>query len=560
MKLENLKTGKKLALGFGASTALMLLLALAAWWQMSVINRSMDRAIQEAHKGMLAMEVGASVSDVYLEMWGLVAAKDAAGKQHHKAALDAARQVYRTDMESLKSLMATEDGKACLARLEEAIKSAAGLNNEIIENALKAEGMDEVAMRLFETDSIKAMQETIKPAIEALVSWQGKQVEAADLDAEAAFLRALWTLAVGSLVAAFLAGVMGVLITRNIVIPVLGCVEITGRLAQGDFSTEVSDAYRKRTDEIGDLARGFHSMSDNIRKLLRGMIDGVQTVAAAATELSAVSAQTAQSVQTLTGKTTTVAAAAEEASANTTSVAASMEQASTNLSSVASATEQMSATIGEIASNSEKVRSISLQAGSQASSVTALMQQLGQAAQEIGHVTEVITDISSQTNLLALNATIEAARAGAAGKGFAVVANEIKELARQTAQATEDIKSKISGVQVSTGSAISDIERINEVIGEVGQLITGIATAIEEQAVVTRDVAGNIAQATTGVQESNEQVAQTASVSKTIARDIAQMDSASHEIHSGGQQVQSSATELSSLAEQLKGMVGQFKV
>lgn len=180
---------------------------------------------------------------------------------------------------------------------------------------------------------------------------------------------------------------------------------------------------------------------------------------------------------------------------------ANMEQAATNLSSVASATEQMSATIGEVASNSEKARHVSAKAGEQATSVSELMKQLGLAAQEIGKVTETITEISSQTNLLALNATIEAARAGAAGKGFAVVANEIKELAQQTAEATEDIKAKISGVQTSAGSAISDIEGITIVISQVGEMVSGIAAAIEEQAVVTKDIAGNIAHASTGVQD-----------------------------------------------------------
>jgi methyl-accepting chemotaxis protein len=262
----------------------------------------------------------------------------------------------------------------------------------------------------------------------------------------------------------------------------------------------------------------------------------------------------------MSGRTATVAAAAEESSANTLSVAASMEQASINLSSVASATEEMSATIGEISASSERARAISADAGAQATAVSALMTRLGQAAQEIGKVTEVITDISSQTNLLALNATIEAARAGAAGKGFAVVANEIKELAKQTAAATEDIKGKIGGVQNSAGSAISDIQKITGVIAEVGHLVAGIATAIEEQAAVTRDVAGNIAQASAGVQEANERVAQTASVSKTMAQDIAGVDAAAGDIRSGGEQVQSSAAELSRLAEQLTSLVGQFTV
>jgi len=185
---------------------------------------------------------------------------------------------------------------------------------------------------------------------------------------------------------------------------------------------------------------------------------------------------------------------------------------------------------------------------------------LGQAAQEIGQVTETITNISAQTNLLALNATIEAARAGAAGKGFAVVANEIKELARQTAEATEDIKARINGIQNSTGSAVTDIEQITGVIREVGGIVAGIAAAIEEQATVTRDVAGNIAQASTGVREANERVSQTATVSRSIARDIAGVNRAVSDIRQGGEQVQTSAVELSHLAEQLRSQVAQFRM
>jgi len=146
-----------------------------------------------------------------------------------------------------------------------------------------------------------------------------------------------------------------------------------------------------------------------------------------------------------------------------------------------------------------------------------MMQQLGQAAREIGKVTETITDISSQTNLLALNATIEAARAGAAGKGFAVVANEIKELARQTAEATEDIKGRSPGCRVRREERSRISRRSAGLIKEVGSIVAGIAAAIEEQAAVTKDVAGNIAQASSGVKEANERVSQTAAVSKSIA-------------------------------------------
>jgi methyl-accepting chemotaxis protein len=188
------------------------------------------------------------------------------------------------------------------------------------------------------------------------------------------------------------------------------------------------------------------------------------------------------------------------------------------------------------------------------------MEKLGQAAQEIGHVTETITNISAQTNLLALNATIEAARAGTAGKGFAVVANEIKELAKQTAEATEDIKLRIAGIQNSTGSAITDIGQITTVIKDVGTIVTSIAAAIEEQATVTRDVAGNIAQASSGVRDANERVTHTAQVSKSIAHDIAGVNAAVADIRQGGEHVQSSAIDLSKLAEQLGAQVAQFRV
>jgi len=352
----------------------------------------------------------------------------------------------------------------------------------------------------------------------------------------------------------------GFLSVRKITAPLNTVVAYTEHLTQGNYTEEIPETLRLQKDEIGDLARAFHLMVESTRDLLKNMIAGIQTVAASATELSAISAQTVQNVQTMSDKTSTVAAAAEESSANTTSVAASMEEAATNLSSVAGATEEMSATIGEIAANSERARVISSDAGAQSAAVSVLMKQLGDAAMEIGKVTETITNISSQTNLLALNATIEAARAGAAGKGFAVVANEIKELARQTATATEDIKARIGGVQSSAGSAISDTGAISGIISEVSHIVSNIATAIEEQSAVTRDVAGNIAQASAGVQEANERVAQTANVSKNIAQDMAEVDAATAQIRSAGQQVQNSALELSKLAEDLKRLVGRFKV
>ncbi len=348
-------------------------------------------------------------------------------------------------------------------------------------------------------------------------------------------------------------------IRRSIAAPIGESVKMTVLLAGGDFSREVPAALLDRGDELGELGRGFQGMIANTRKLLEDVAGGVKTLVDSAANLSEVSETTAESVHSVSEKTQTVAVAAEEASANTQSVAASMEEAATNLSSVAAATEEMSSTVAEIAGNSDRARKISEESTTQVRSITELMQQLGKAAKEIGKVTQTITDISSQTNLLALNATIEAARAGAAGKGFTVVANEIKELARQTAAATEDIKLKIAGVQDSADHVIGDIHKVADVIKDVGDIVASIAASIEEQASVTREVAENIAQASLGVRDANERVAQTASVSASIARDMAGINSSMGVIGEGGERVRTSTDELGSLAEQLESTVGKFK-
>jgi methyl-accepting chemotaxis protein len=186
--------------------------------------------------------------------------------------------------------------------------------------------------------------------------------------------------------------------------------------------------------------------------------------------------------------------------------------------------------------------------------------ELGEAAKAISKVTEVITEISEQTNLLALNATIEAARAGEAGKGFAVVANEIKELAKQTANATMEIKEKISGIQDSTSVTVSEIGQITQVIGDVNDIVATIAAATEEQLAAAREISGNISQASTGIQEVNESLAQSSAVSSEIAKDIADVNQESAKMTNSSSQVDMSANDLKGLADELELVVGRFKV
>ena len=313
-------------------------------------------------------------------------------------------------------------------------------------------------------------------------------------------------------------------------------------------------------DEVGDLAFWFNTFMEKLQRIIKDIAGKADTLNLASSALSDLSGQMSDGTGQLSAKASAVASSGEEMSSNMESVAAAMEEASTNISMVATSVEEMTATINEIAQNSEKACTITGEAVSRAQNVSNKVDRLGNAAQEVGKVTDSINEISEQTNLLALNATIEAARAGEAGKGFAVVADEIKELARQTAGATQEIKEKIEGIQDSTSETISEIGQILAVINDVNEIVSTIATAVEEQSVTTREIASNVTQASGGIQEVNENVSQSSVVSKEIAKDIAEVNQTTGEISDSSSQVKLNAKELSQLANELKAMVSRFKV
>ena len=313
-------------------------------------------------------------------------------------------------------------------------------------------------------------------------------------------------------------------------------------------------------DEVGELAKWFNIFMEKLRTIIAEISGNADSMTSSSVDLSKLSSNLSEGADTTSAKSNTVATAAEEMSSNINSVAAATEEASTNMNLVATAAEEMTSTINEIAQNSEHARTITQDAVKQADDASQKIDELGRAAQEISKVTETITEISEQTNLLALNATIEAARAGEAGKGFAVVANEIKELARQTAEATQDIKNRIEGIQKSTSMSVKQVEGISKVINDVNEIVSTIATAVEEQSVTTKEIAGNVAQASNGMQEVSENIAQSSAVSSEIARDIADVNQSSNDMSNSSSQVDMSAQQLSKLAEQLKGLVGKFKI
>ncbi len=345
------------------------------------------------------------------------------------------------------------------------------------------------------------------------------------------------------------------IIARPINLAVAGLRDIAE--GEGDLTMRLQ---AKNKDEIGELAHWFNVFIAKLQGIIGQIAENSEFLGLSSGQLTEIAKKLSGSAESSSQRADNVATASEEMSANLSNVAAAMEQSSTNTNMVASAAEEMSATIREIAESAEKARSVSADAVKQAENASGKMSKLGQAAEKIGKVTETITEISEQTNLLALNATIEAARAGEAGKGFAVVANEIKDLAKQTAEATLDIKNLIDAVQNTTQNAGTEIGQISEVITGVNDIVAAIATAVEEQTAATREIANNISQTSQGIQEVNENVSQSSIVASAITEDISQVNVAATEISEGSREVENSSAQLQERAANLNSIVGSFRI
>jgi len=322
---------------------------------------------------------------------------------------------------------------------------------------------------------------------------------------------------------------VGLGIIRSILGPIGSTVSVLELVAGGDLRPR-TDARSK--DEIGRMGGALNHALDGFSDAIGSISRNAVTLAGASEELSSVSQQ--------------LGANAEETAAQSNVVSAAAEQVSRSVQTVATGTEEMSASIREIAKSMADASRVAASAVVMAESTDRTIAQLGLSSQEIGKVVKVITSIAEQTNLLALNATIEAARAGEAGKGFAVVANEVKELAKETARATEDIGQKIAAIQSDADGAVAAIREISGIIGQINDIQSTIASAVEEQSATTSEIGRNIAEAAKG---SNE-----------IAGNIAAVAEAAQSTASGATQSQSSAGELGRMAADLQRLVTQFQV
>ena len=322
--------------------------------------------------------------------------------------------------------------------------------------------------------------------------------------------------------------VQGINRTLDAVIePVKEASVILAKIAEGNLAARVQGQYR------GDHARikeDINKMASNLQENFRTIGQNAQTLASSSEELTAVSHQ--------------MAGNAEETATQAGVVSAASEQVSRNVATVASGGEQMQSSIREIAKNANEAARVAKNAVHSATATNETVGKLGESSVEIGNVIKVITSIAQQTNLLALNATIEAARAGEAGKGFAVVANEVKELAKQTAKATEEISQKIEAIQGDTKAAVGAIGEITTVINQINDISNAIASAVEEQTVTTNEINRSMAEAAKGVGDITKNITGVA----TAAKDTTQ----------GANNTQKAAQELSQMAGRLQTVVSRF--
>jgi methyl-accepting chemotaxis protein len=530
-----LTLGKKLALGFGAILTLMVISGTAA-----IVKIREMRALQEylADNRMPTLDAGRCLQRDILQSGNKARQAILAGNQNERRqdGIDRFQKTWESvdkDIATLTELaprFTLQQNRDRLASIKEGLPNFRELQQKAIDiAAAHANGAVENAGNNY-TDTATPAGDAISKTVGDLVGSVTEMTQKVKNDLAATGETLIWMLSISTLSSLGIGIGVAVFLSRRISATTQSIVVQTQAIAGGDLTRAKLEI--RSDDELGDLTTSVNEMQASLSNLIQSIRSTAEQVAASSEELSATSQQ--------------ITANSEETTAQARVVSEAGGQVNTNLQTLASGAEEMNSTIGEIAKNATEAARVSGEAVAAADSANQTVSKLGDSSVEIEKVMDVITSIAQQTNLLALNATIEAARAGEAGKGFAVVANEVKELAKQTAKATEEIKHKISAIRENTGGAVTAIGGIKGVIDKVSHISTVIATAVEEQSATTSEMTRNVSEAARGA--------------ATISSNIQGVAEAAQSTSTSVGEAQTATEHLAKMANQLRELVGQFKV
>jgi methyl-accepting chemotaxis protein len=530
-----LTLGRKLGLSFGVILGLMIVSSIMSYVTVKdsqakeefLINVRVATIIN-CRKAQSNLDYTGSKSRHFILAGAQPARREAALKAFNAGWENVAKEVAA--LTAVSPRWSLQENRDRLARLKEALPKARAAQEAAMN--LAASGVADAVVKggnEYADVASPAVDESTKSLGELADSFENL-VKESESSLNAANGSMIWTMDATTSIALAVGIFVAVFLSRRISRATNSVLIKADAIAAGDLTLD--DLKLSSDDEIGDLTKAMNKMNGKLKQMIQDIAENAQHVATASEEFSSVSQQ--------------ITANSQETSAQANVVSNATQRVNQNLQTVATGAEEMGASIKEIAKNATEAAKVATAAVRTAETTNTTIAKLGESSAEIGQVIKVITSIAQQTNLLALNATIEAARAGEAGKGFAVVANEVKELAKETAKATEDISRKIGAIQTDTQAAVEAIGSISTVIKQINDISNTIASAVEEQNATTNEMARNVSDAAHGSGEITSNIAGVAQAAESTSR--------------GAGDAQKASVQLVETSAQLRRLVEQFKI